>query len=301
MGLSFARMARRAADEAGSQRHVVAVSRFGTQAAVDGMAQAGVTVVRADLSDRASLASLPDAPNVVLLVGQKFGTRDLPAVTWVTNVVVPASIADRYRGSRIVALSTGNVYPLVPATSAGAREGDPVAPVGEYAASCVGRERVLEYAAQAWGTLVSIVRLNYAVDLRYGVLVDVALKVWRREPVDLRMGYANVIWQRDACAQVLQCLPRCAAPPFVINITGTERISIRAAAQELGRMLDREPQLVGREAPDALLSDTSLAQLLFGPPTVAAETLLAWVAEWVRSGNPVLGKATRFEEREGRF
>ena len=213
MGLTFARMARRASDEAGDQRRIVAVSRFSSQAVLDGMAQAGVTVVRADLSDRASLASLPDAPNVICLVGQKFGTRELPAVTWMTNVVVTASIADRYRSARIVALSSGNVYPLVPVASDGASEGDPVGPVGEYAASCIGRERVMEHAAQAWGTRVSLVRLNYAVDLRYGVLVDLALKIWRGEPIDLRMGYANVIWQRDACAQALQCLPRGSTPP----------------------------------------------------------------------------------------
>ncbi len=300
-GLSFARMARRAADQAGTPRRVFAVSRFTSPAAAAGMEEAGVSVVRADLSDRSALASLPDAPNVVFLAGQKFGTRDVPAATWVTNVLVPAAVADRYRASRIVALSTGNVYPLVPADGQGAGESDAVGPVGEYASTCVGRERVLEHAAQSWGTRVSIVRLNYAVDLRYGVLVDVALKVWRGEPVDVGMGYVNVIWQGDACAQALQCLPRCAAPPFVVNITGPERVSIRAATEDLGRLLDRKPQVVGKEAGDALLSDTSLAQSLFGPPTVSAAALLSWVADWVRCGNPVLGKATHFEEREGRF
>lgn len=301
MGPSLARMARRAADEAGPNRRVVAVSRFGSSGAVAALEACGVGVVRADLADRNALSALPDAPNVILLAGQKFGTRDDPAATWMTNVVLPAAVADRFSTARIVALSTGNVYPLVPVRGAGASESDAVTPVGEYAWTCVGRERVLGHASRQRGTRVAIVRLNYAVDLRYGVLVDVALKVWRGEPVDVRMGHANVIWQGDACAQVLQCLPHGATPPFVVNVTGAERLAIRAVALELGRILGREPRIVGREADDALLSNTARAQSLFGRPAVSSETLLAWVAEWVRNGNPLLGKATHFEEREGRF
>lgn len=303
-GTTFARMARRAADaaDAGNRsRSIIAASRFGNPGVAKSLSDAGVQVVHADLADRAVLEALPDAPNVVFLAGQKFGTRDYPAATWVTNVVIPFAVADRYRSSRIVVLSSGNVYPLVPATSAGARETDPVAPVGEYAATCVGRERAFEHAARTHGTRSAIVRLNYAVDLRYGVLVDVALRIWRQEPVDLSMGHANVIWQGDACAQALQCLPRCDVPPFVINVTGPERLSIRSAALELGRLLGRTPRFAGTEAADALLSDTTRAQSLFGAPSVPVDALLSWVAEWISDGKPVLGKPTHFEEREGRF
>ena len=182
--------------------------------------EAGIEVVRADLTDWASLASLPETPNVIFLAGQKFGTRALPATTWVTNTVVPALVADRFRGSRIVALSTGNVYPLTPVRSGGSREDDAPGPVGEYAWSCLGRERVLEHASRTRGTPMAIVRLNYAVDLRYGVLVDLALKVASGTPIDLRMGFVNVIWQRDAASHVVQCLAQAAVPPFVVNVAG---------------------------------------------------------------------------------
>lgn len=301
MGLTCVRMACRAADEAGDSRRVLAVSRFSTPGAAAAIRAAGADVQVADLSDREQLLKLPDAPNVVYLAGQKFGTRDAPSQTWLANVIVPFSVAERFRSSRIVALSTGNVYPLVSVQSEGSIESDPLGPVGEYASTCVGRERVFEHAAAARGTLVSLVRLNYAVDLRYGVLVDVASKVWRGEPIDVTMGYANVIWQGDACAQALQCLPLAAAPPFIVNVTGPERLSIRSVALELGRLLDREVHLVGREAGDALLSNTARGRSLFGPPTVPSETLLVWVAEWIRHERPLLGKATHFQERGGNF
>jgi nucleoside-diphosphate-sugar epimerase len=301
MGPSLARMARRAADEAGDGRQVFAVSRFAATQPVAALERVGVAVLRADLADRDALAALPDAPNVIYMAGQKFGTRELPALTWVTNTVVPALAAERYRHSRLVAFSTGNVYPLTPVASGGAREDDPPGPVGEYAWSCLGRERVLEHASRSRGTPVSILRLNYAVDLRYGVLVDLALKVSAGEPIDLRMGSVNVIWQGDANAQAIQSLAHAAVPPFVVNVTGAETLSVRDLSLELGRVLGREPVFTGREADDALLSNTTLSQSLFGPPTVSAEVLLAWVAEWVRAGNPTLGKATRFEEREGTF
>lgn len=301
MGPTFCRMLRRAIDELGDGRRVVAVSRFPSSPLASALSSLGVEVIRADLFDPRALEALPDAPNVLYLAGQKFGTRDTPSATWMANVVLPAAVARRYRTSRIVALSTGNVYSLVPVDSGGATERMPPGPIGEYAFTCVGRERVFEDAAAHYGTKISLVRLNYAVDLRYGVLVDIALKLWRNEPVDLRMGYVNVIWQGDACSEILQCLSHCAVPPFVVNVTGAERLSVREVTLELGRMLDREPHFVGREASDALLSDTTLAQALFGRPAVSAETLLVWVAEWVRTGNPTLGKETHFEERSGRY
>ena len=301
MGPSLARMVRRASDELGDSRIVYAVSRFSSEEAVRALEAWGVVPVRAELADRQALARLPDAPNVIYMAGQKFGTRALPSLTWVSNVVVPSNMAERYRDSRIVAFSTGNVYPLVPVKGGGARESEAPAPVGEYAYSCLGRERVLEHASRSRGMPVSIVRLNYAVDLRYGVLVDLAVRVMQGESIDLRMGHVNVIWQGDANAQAIGCLAHCAVPPFVVNVTGPELLSVRMVALELGRILGRDPVFVNSEATDALLSDTSLAQSLFGPPTVSAETLLVWVAEWLRRGGPLLGKATKFEEREGRF
>jgi len=301
MGPSVARMVRRAADETGESRRVLAVSRFGSGPLADQLTEAGVEVVRADLTDWASLASLPETPNVIFLAGQKFGTRSLPATTWVTNTVVPALVADRFRASRIVALSTGNVYPLTAVRSGGSREEDPPSPVGEYAWSCLGRERVLEHASRARGTPVAIVRLNYAVDLRYGVLVDLALKVAQGAPVDLRMGFVNVIWQRDAVAQVIQCLAATAVPPFVVNVAGPEVLAVRDVAHEFGRLFGREPVFSGTESPDALLSDTTRAQSLWGHPSISASRLLAWVADWVARGGVTLGRPTHFEQREGSF
>jgi nucleoside-diphosphate-sugar epimerase len=301
MGPTVARLVRRAADLAGTARRVLAVSRFGEGPVAGRLEEAGVEVARGDLTDWASLAALPEVPNVIFLAGQKFGTRSLPSTTWVTNTVVPALVADRFRDSRIVALSTGNVYPLTAAPAGGSREDDAPGPIGEYAWSCLGRERVLEHASRARGTRVAIVRLNYAVDLRYGVVVDLALKVVAGTPIDLAMGYVNVIWQGDAARQVVQCLPRTAVPPFVVNVTGPEVLPVRAVALELGRILGHEPVFTGVERSDALLSNTARAHSLFGPPAVPGEQLIAWVADWVGRGGVTLGKPTQFEQREGSF
>ena len=235
------------------------------------------------------------------MAGQKFGTRDLPSLTWAVNTLVPAMVAERYAGSRIVAFSTGNVYPMAPALGAGSREGDALTPVGEYANSCVGRERVLEHVSRTRGTAMSIVRLNYAVDLRYGVIVDIAHRVASGEPIRLDMGYVNVIWQGDANAQAIRALEHAASPPFVVNVTGPERLSVRETATRLAEQLGVAARFEGAEARDALLSDTSLAQSLFGPPSVSTETLIDWVADWVGRGGTRLGKATKFEVRDGRY
>ena len=301
MGPTVARMVRRAADESGPNRKVLAVSRFTTGPLAEQLSEDGIEVVRADLTDWASLASLPETPNVIFLAGQKFGTRALPATTWVTNTVVPALVADRFRASRIVALSTGNVYPLTPVRSGGSREDDAPGPVGEYAWSCLGRERVLEHASRTRGTPMAIVRLNYAVDLRYGVLVDLALKVVSGTPIDLSMGFVNVIWQRDAAAYVIQCLAQAAVPPFVVNVAGPEILPVREVAHEFGRLLGREPVFQGVEAEDALLSNTGRAQSLWGPPVLPASRLTSWVADWISHGGVTLGKPTHFEQREGSF
>ena len=311
MGPTLARMARRALDalpdDEGRRRRVIAVSRFaspGSREAAARLHDAGVETVACDLSDRAAVAALPDAANVVFMAGQKFGTTSAPGDTWMMNTVVPAFCAERYRESRVVAFSTGNVYALTPVGRGGSRESDAPAPVGEYAASCLGRERVLEHYSAKYGTPLAIVRLNYAVDLRYGVLTDVALRVWRGEPVDVTMGWVNVIWQRDACDLALRCLAHAtggADGPFVVNLTGAELLPVRALAERFGALLDRAPVIVGHEAPDALLSDTHRMTDALGAPATPLWRTILWTAAWIRAGGRLLGKPTKFEVRSGRF
>lgn len=304
MGPSLARMARRAAtiaDGGAGARRVIAVSRFSDAAAAASLRAAGVETHPADLLDPAAVASLPDAALVVFMAGQKFGTASAPSLTWAMNTLVPAHCAARYSGARTVVFSTGNVYPLVAADGPGSREVDAPAPVGEYAASCLGRERLFEHASVHDGTPVAIVRLNYAVDLRYGVLVDLAARVRDGEPIDLAMGYVNTIWQGDAGRIALEALRHAASPPYVVNVTGPERLAVREVAEALGNRLGRAPRFVNTEAADALLSDTLRMAADFAPIDVPAATLIEWVAEWVAAGRPLLGKPTRFERRDGRF
>ena len=303
MGPTLARMAlaaARRADRGAISRRVIAVSRFSSPHAERALRDAGVEVIRCNLLDRAAVAALPDAPNVIFMAGQKFGTRDAPSRTWMMNVVVPAICAERYATSRVVAFSTGNVYPLTPVASAGACETDAPAPVGEYAWSCLGRERVLEHAA-AGGTRVAVMRLNYAIDLRYGVLVDLASRIRCGEPISLEMGRVNVIWQGDASRAALELLPHAGAPPFVLNVTGRDALSVRGLAERLGRRLGREPRFTGTEAPDALLSNTGRMAATLAPPAVHVDTMLDWVAEWVRADRPLLGRPTHFDVRDGAF
>ncbi|HEY2898821.1 MAG TPA: NAD(P)-dependent oxidoreductase [Gemmatimonadaceae bacterium] len=301
MGPTLSRMARRALDELGAHDRVIAVSRFSSAKSEQSLREWGIETIRCDLLDRHAVAALPDAPNVIFMAGQKFGTRDAPSSTWAMNVVLPSIIAERFAQSRIVAFSTGNVYALSTVTGGGSRESDAPSPIGEYAMSCLGRERIFEEASARRGTRVAIVRLNYAIDLRYGVLVDIASRVRRGEPIDLRMGHVNVIWQGDANDWALRCLAHASAPPFVVNITGRETLAVRELAERLGELLHRAPSFSGAEAPDALLSNASLAHSLFGPPSVPTSMLLEWVAEWVQSGQPLLDKPTHFEERTGAF
>ena len=300
MGPTLARMAKRASDAAGVSRRVIGVARFSSGGEAELEAH-GVEADRCDLLDAAAVARLPDAANVVFLAGRKFGSTDDEAGTWAINSYVPGVVCERYRGSRIVALSTGNVYGLVPITGGGSRESDVPRPVGEYAMSCLGRERVFEHFSRAHGTPVALVRLNYACDLRYGVLVDIARRVWAGEPVDLGMGYFNTIWQGDANGMVLKAFEYVASPPWVVNVTGPETLSVRAVAQRLGQLMNRPPRFTGAEGDSALLSDARRAIGLFGPPGVAADKLTGWVADWVMRGGRSLGKPTHFESRDGRF
>jgi nucleoside-diphosphate-sugar epimerase len=303
MGPTLARMAARARDEAGSgsRRRIVAVSRFSADGTQQFLRDAGVETVKCDLLDRDAVAHLPDAPNIVFMAGQKFGTRDAPSRTWMMNVVVPAICAERYAGARIVVFSTGNVYPLTPVGAGGARETGETAPVGEYAQTCVGRERVFEHYAASRGTTVAVVRLNYAIALRYGVLTDLALDVAYGRPVPLAMGNVNVIWQGDANCAALELLEHASSPPLIVNVTGSAILSVRELAAALGARLGREPRFAGAEAADALLSNTERMRSLVGEPATSLGTMLDWVADWVKHDRPLLGSATHFEARDGQF
>ncbi|NUO98877.1 MAG: NAD(P)-dependent oxidoreductase [Nonomuraea sp.] len=282
-------------------RRVIAVSRFSEPGLARALTDDGATVVAADVADERALRDLPEAPNVVFLVGAKFGTQGREHATWFTNTYLPGRVADRFRDSRIAALSTGNVYPLVPVTSGGSTEDSPVGPVGDYAMSCLGRERVLTHFSETYGTPLALIRLNYAVELRYGVLVDLAQKVLAGEPVDLTTGQANVVWQGYANEVTLRALTLAAAPPYVLNVTGPELISVRQAARALGELLGKEPVFTGEEAPTALLSNAGRCHRLFGYPELTPAELIEHTARWVADGGPLLGKPTKFERRDGRF
>ncbi|MEU9835776.1 NAD-dependent epimerase/dehydratase family protein [Streptosporangium sp. NPDC048047] len=301
LGPSLVRLALNAGRAAGSGRRVIAVSRFSEPGLADALAAEGVTVVPADVADERALRDLPDAENVVFLVGAKFGTQGREHTTWFTNTYLPGRVADRFRGSRIAALSTGNVYPLVPVTGGGSTEDSPEGPVGEYAMSCLGRERVLTHFSETHGTPMSLIRLNYAVELRYGVLVDLAQRILAGEPVDLATGQVNVVWQGYANEVVLRSLSLASAPPYVLNVTGPETISVRQAALALGAALGREPVFTGEEAPTALLSNAGRCHRLFGYPELTPAELIEHTARWVADGGPLLGKPTKFERRDGRF
>jgi nucleoside-diphosphate-sugar epimerase len=304
LGLSLGRMARLAYDrgpDRGREPRVIAVSRFSEPGRREEFVDAGIEALPADLSDPAELAGLPDVENVIYLVGRKFGTHADPWVTWAVNTELAARVAERFAGARMVAFSTGNVYPLTPVGSGGADEHTPPDPVGEYAQSCLGRERLLQHASITAGTPMSILRLNYAIDLRYGVLHDVASTVWAGEPVDVTMGSVNVLWQGDVNAITLRSLRHCASPPDVLNVTGPETVSVRWLATECARRLGREAVITGEEAPTALLSNSARCMARFGYPSVPLSEMLDWTCRWVASGGPSHGKPTGFQQRTGSF
>jgi nucleoside-diphosphate-sugar epimerase len=258
-------------------------------------------VIPCDLLDRSAVQFLPDAPNVIFMAGQKFGTTEAPEFTWVMNTLVPAHVAERYAKSRIVVFSTGCVYPLVPLNGPGSREEDALNPPGEYAATCVGRERVFSHFAKQYGTHVLFFRLCYANDLRYGVLLDVAQKVVNEQPVDVSTGAVHVIWQGDANARAIQCLAHVANPPEALNVTGLERVPVRWLAERLGELLGKKPLFTGAEGERAWLWDASRSYEWFGPPEVSLEEMMQATAEWIRQGGATINKPTHFEATDGKF
>jgi hypothetical protein len=302
MGPSLVRLARRACDQAGIKKRVIAVARFTNAKLPAELSEINIETVTCDLLDREALAKLPDVPNVVFMAARKFGTSGGEHLTWAMNTYLPGLVADRFRNSRIVAFSTGNVYPLRLISHGGSQETTPVGPVGEYAQSALGRERMFEYGSTQWGTPGVILRLNYAVELRYGVLVDIGLAVFERRPVNLAMSCVNVIWQGEANSWCLRSFAHCQSPPLVLNITGAEVLSVRDLALEFGRQFGIEPTFASLdEGSSALLSDASKARAMFGDPTISPKQMIVWIADWIRQGGQLLNKPTHFQTRDGKF
>ena len=300
MGPTLARMARRAWDQLGIRHRVIGVARFSETGLEAKLRSHGIETIRCDLLDDVPVSQLPDAPNVLFMAGRKFGTTGGEAATWAQNAYLPGLVCRRYRESRIVAFSTGNVYPLV-ANQIGSRETDPPDPRGEYAMSCLGRERIFEHFSRTFSIPMALIRLNYEAEPRYGVLVDIAERVRDGRPIDLSVGCFNVIWQGDANAMALQTFDHVATPPWIVNMTGPEVLMVREVAETFGRLLGKTPQFTGGETSLALLNDASQLFQRFGPPRVKAERVIGWVADWIGRGGPTLGKPTHFEVSDGRF
>jgi nucleoside-diphosphate-sugar epimerase len=301
MGPSLARLARRASDEASKQRRIVAVARFSNPVLRKQLESAGIETIVADLLDAGSLAKLPEAPNVIFMAARKFGTTGSEHLTWALNTYLPGLVAERYHASRIVAFSTGNVYPLRPISLGGATETSRVGPVGEYAQSALGRERMFEFGSAKSGTPAAILRLNYAVDLRYGVLSDIGRAVFEKRAVNVGMGLVNVIWQRDANSVALRLLAHCQSPPLVLNVAGPETLAVRYLAHEFGARFGIDPLFVGEETETALLSNAAQCHQLFGYPSVSVRELIDWTAHWISIGGACLHKPTHFQVRDGQF
>jgi NAD dependent epimerase/dehydratase family len=301
MGPSLARRARRAAEKAGVQKRVVAVARFSNKVLRESLASDGIETLVSDLLQPGALSQLPDLPNVIFMAARKFGTTGSEDLTWAMNTYLPGLVAERFHASRIVAFSTGNVYPLRNAIEGGAVESTPVAPESEYAQSALGRERMFEYGSGRWETPVAILRLNYAIDLRYGVLLDIGTAVFEHRPVDLRMPLVNVIWQGDANSVCLRSFAHCQSPPLFLNLTGPETLSVRYIAHEFGHRFRLQPTFRSEEMSTALLSNAAKAHHIFGYPTVTISEMIDWTAAWISAGGTRLNKPTHFEVRDGKF
>ena len=301
IGPSIARMAKRACEEAGVSKRIIGISRFSNELEKSQIESFGIETIRGDLLVPEFVKNLPKVKNVIFLAGMKFGAEDNLSLTWAMNTYVPAMITEHYKDSKIVAFSTGCVYPLVPVESGGSLETDKPVAIGEYAQSCLGRERMFEHGSIKYGTPVTLIRLNYSVEMRYGVLVDIALKVKSNETIDLSMGYFNCIWQGDMNSMTLQTLQYCTSPANIINLTGPETLSVRQVAIEFGKVFGKTPKFSGEEAPTALLSNAGLSHKLFGNPKVSLERIIKWTAKWIEQENRLLNKHTHFEVRDGKY
>jgi len=301
IGPTLARMARRASDAAGVRRRVIGVSRFSKGEVPARLEAQGIETIACDLLDRGQLDRLPDVPNVLYLAAMKFGSTGQEDTTWAMNVYLPGMVCEKFRTSRIVAYSSGNVYRMMPAQSGGSTEGDPPEPIGDYAMSVLGRERMFAHFGRRWEMPTALIRLNYAHEMRYGVLVDLAQQVLAGRPIDLSMGYFNAIWQGDSSAMTLAVFDHAAVPPWVVNVAGPETLSVRAVAREFGRLLGRPVTFAGSESPDALLSNGRLGHEELGRPRVSVGQMMRWIADWQLRGGPMLGKPTHFQTRDGKF
>lgn len=297
MGPTLARMAKRAAPH----KRVIGVARFSEAGLREKLDAWGIETVACDLLDRNAVESLEKTANVIFMAGRKFGSADNQGLTWAMNVHVPALVAEAFKDSRISVFSTACVYPFMDVTSQGAREDVIPNPPGEYANSCVGRERMFEHFSKVSGTKVALIRLSYAIDMRYGVLHDVAQSVLNGTPIEINSGHCNVIWQGDANDIALQSLAHADNPPFILNLSGPELVSVRRIAEKFGEIFDRKPFFEGQEQDQAWIIDTSLQQTLFGYPSVTLPRLLNWTARWVQEGGRSLGKPTHFEVRDGTY
>ncbi len=301
IGPSLARMARRASDAAGVPRRILGVARFSSPDLPRQLESQGIETLRCDLLERSELQRLPDMPNVLYLAAMKFGSTGNEALTWAMNSYLPGMVCEKYRSSRIVSYSTGNVYGMVPVTGSGSREEDCPRPEGDYAQSCLGRERIFTYFSQRLNIPCALLRLNYATEMRYGVLVDVALQILAGQPVDVTMGYFNAIWQGDSNAMTLRAFDHVGVPAVPINIAGPEKLRVRELAEQLGQWLEKPVTIAGREATDALLSDGRRGHELLGRPRVPVQRLARWIADWHRRGGATLNKPTHFQTRDGKF
>ena len=301
MGPSMAKLARKAILEAGIDKRVIGISRFSEEGILEELEAEGIETVAADLLDEEQLAALPDAPNILYLAGTKFGTTGKEPFTWAMNSYLPGRVAERYKNSRIVAFSTGNVYPFVAINSGGLSEETTPAPVGEYGQSCLGRERVFQYFSERYNIPTLIYRLNYAIDLRYGVMLEIAKSVLADKPIDLTTGNVNVIWQGDANEIAIRSLLHCETPANILNVTGPETLSVKWLAEQFGRLLNKKPTFVNDIQPIALLSNASKAHKLFGYPRVTVRQMIEMTVSWLQAGGKTINKPTHFQERKGQF
>ncbi len=301
IGPSLARMAKKACDRAGVNKRIIGVFRSGSKEQLKQIEDAGIEPVTGDLLDISFIKNLPAVKNVFFLAGMKFGSQGNLSQTWAVNSFMPGLVAEHFKDSKIVAYSTGCVYPLVSVESGGSLETDTPEPFGEYAQSCLGRERMFEYGSVKYNTPVTLIRLNYSVELRYGVLVDIALKVKNKQPVDLSMGYFNAIWQGDANEMVLRSIETTASPAVILNITGPEILSVREVANDFGRLFNVDVKFTGKESDTALLSNSNVAFNMLGTPRTPIKQVIKWTAGWIMNEGKLLHKPTRFEVRDGKY